>query len=140
MMARGEKGRESRGAKYDLEQRLLGFTCAVIDVVRSLPSDRIGNHIGGQLIRCGSSPLANYAEAQSAESRKDFVHKLKIALKELRESRTWLMVMERKHLSSTPDTLSSALAECNELVAIFRTSITTAEQNRTGQQRASNVE
>ena len=74
-------------ARFDLEERLLNFTCSIIDVVESLPATRAGNHIGGQLIRCGTSPAANYAEAQSAESRNDFIHKLKVVLKELRENR-----------------------------------------------------
>ena len=85
---------QGRNARFDLDERLLNFTCSIIDVVESLSARRAGNHIGGQLIRCGTSPAANYAEAQSAESRKDFIHKLKVVLKELRESRVWLLVIQ----------------------------------------------
>jgi len=73
--------------KYDLGERLLEFTVRIIDVVDALPNTRAGNHIAGQLIRCGTSPAPNYGEAQSAESRNDFIHKIKIALKELRETK-----------------------------------------------------
>jgi len=117
-------------AKYDLEERLLDFTCGVIDVVESLVRTRAGNHIGGQLIKSGTSPAGNYAEAQSAESRADFVHKLKIVLKELRESRVWLIVIQRKKPSRTPARTAEVLSECEELIRIFHKSIATAERNR----------
>ena len=116
--------------EFDLEERLLRFTCNIIDIVESLPNSRAGNHIGGQLIRCGTSPLANYAEAQSAESRSDFIHKLRVVLKELRETRVWLLVIDRKSLSSKPSLVKETLAECVELIAIFRSSIATADANR----------
>ena len=123
------------GRKFDIEDRLLNFAAAVVDIVESLPSARTGNHVAGQLIRCGTSPAANYAEAQSAESRRDFIHKMKICLKELRESRVWLKLIQRKNLSGTPDKVTQAVAECDELIAIFRSSISTAEQNA-GKNRA----
>ena len=122
--------KEDRHVKYDLEERLLAFTSLLIDVLESLPATRVGNHIAGQLVRCGTSPLANYAEAQSAESRKDFVHKLKIVLKELRETRVWMLLIQRKTLSANVDLVNSGLTECDELIAIFRASIKTAQQNR----------
>ena len=115
--------------KYDLEQRLLDLACAVIDIVDSLSPSRAGNHVAGQLVRCGTSPAANYAEAQSAESRKDFIHKLKIILKELRESRMWLLLIQRRELCSRSELMEKALAESNELIAIFRTSAATAQRN-----------
>ncbi len=71
----------------DLEDRMLDFTVRVITVAGSLPTTKVGNHISGQLIRSGSSPAPHYGEAQSAESRADFIHKMKIALKKLRETR-----------------------------------------------------
>jgi len=74
---------KTKNRKYDLAERLLEFSVRIITVVEALPNTVAGNHIGGQLLRCGTSPAPNYGEAQSAESRKDFVHKIKIALKEL---------------------------------------------------------
>ncbi|MBI4840941.1 MAG: four helix bundle protein [candidate division NC10 bacterium] len=66
---------EERGQKqYDLEERLIQFSVRILDLVEALPSTRVGNHIAGQLVRCGTSPAPNYAEARSAESRKDFIH------------------------------------------------------------------
>ena len=72
--------------KYDLEERLIQFALLIIDIVEMLPNTRAGNHIAGQLIRSGTSPAVNYGEAQVAESRDDFIHKMKICLKELKET------------------------------------------------------
>jgi four helix bundle protein len=69
--------------KYDLEERLLEFAVRIIRVVENLPDNKVGNHLGGQLLRSGTSPALNYGEAQAAESRRDFIHKFKIILKEL---------------------------------------------------------
>ena len=77
--------------EYDLGERLVNFSVNVIELVEMLPHSRAGNHVAGQLVRCGTSPAANHAEAQSAESRTDFIHKMKIGLKELRETRVWLL-------------------------------------------------
>ncbi len=84
--------------KYDLEDRLVEFTCRMIDVVEALPNTRTGNYIAGQLIRSCHSPAFNYGEAQAAESRNDFIHKLGIVLKELKECRIALKVITRKEL------------------------------------------
>ena len=70
----------------DLEDRLIDFAVRIINVIEALPNTKVGNHIGGQLLRSGTSPAPNYGEAQSAEFRRDFIHKMKIALKELRET------------------------------------------------------
>jgi len=70
----------------ELENRLINFAVRIINVVEAMPSSKAGNHVAGQLIRSGTAPAPNYGEAQSAESRKDFLHKIKIALKELRET------------------------------------------------------
>ncbi len=80
---------------YDLQERLIEFAVRVLNVVESLPNSRVGNHVAGQLIRSGTSPAPNYGEAQSAESRKDFIHKMKVALKELRETLVWLLNASR---------------------------------------------
>ena len=112
-----------------LESRLIDFAVRVIGVVESLPSTRAGNHIGGQLIRSGTSPAPNYGEARAAESRKDFVHKMKIALKELRESQIWLEILTRKQLADCRE-VAATLAECHELIAIFVSSTRTADRGR----------
>ena len=82
--------------KYDLEERLVNFTCRMIDVVEALPKTRAGNYIAGQLIRSCNSPTFNYGEVQAAESRKDFIHKMGIVLKELKECRTALKIIQKK--------------------------------------------
>lgn len=84
--------------KFDLEERLIDFAVGIIKLAESLPKTRVGNHISGQLIRCGISPAPNYGEAQSAESRANFIHKMKICLKELRETRVWLTMIIRAGL------------------------------------------
>jgi len=119
--------------KFDLEERLIDFTARIVDVVEQLPPTRAGAHIAGQLIRCGTSPLANYAEAQSAESRTDFIHKLKVALKELRETRVWLLLIQRKSMLSESSRIAPLMAECNEVIAIFVASIKTARKNDRGE-------
>ena len=95
-------------------------------MAETLPPTRTGNHVAGQLVRCGTSPAANHAEAQAPESRKDFVHKMRVALKELRETRVWLSLVERKASVETPAGLEDVSAECDELIAIFVASIRTA--------------
>jgi four helix bundle protein len=123
------KDEDKKYRKFDLEERLLNFAIQILEIVEALPRTRIGNHIAGQLIQCGTSPAPNYA-AQSAESRNDFIHKIKVVLKELREVRVWLLLIQRKGLLRVPDKLPPALAECDELIAIFVASIGTAKRNR----------
>jgi len=115
--------------KYDLQDRLIEFSVSVIDVVELLPNTRAGNLIAGQLIRSGTSPAPNYAEAQSAESRRDFIHKIKIALKELRETWVWLKIAQRKKLTKKAQQLKTLMSECDELISIFVASIKTAEKS-----------
>jgi four helix bundle protein len=129
---RSQGGRGASGATYDLQDRLLKFTSRVIDVVEALPGTRVGNHIGGQLIRCGTSPLASYGEAQAAESRADFVHKLKVALKELREVRAWLLLVQQRSLAGPVARLRPLVQECDELISIFFASIRTAQRRQKG--------
>jgi len=116
--------------KYDIEDRLLAFTERLLGVVESLPPTRIGNHIAGQLTRCGTSPLANYAEAQGGESHADFLHKLKVALKELRETRVWLLLVQRKGLVDGAASFQGTIDECNELISILFASVRTAEKRK----------
>jgi four helix bundle protein len=115
---------------FDLEQRLTQFAVRVLAVVEALPRTRAGNHIAGQLVRCGTSPASNYAEAQAAESRSDFIHKMKVCLKELRETRTWLLIIQQKPWIKPPDKLKPLLNECHELISIFVASIGTAQRNK----------
>ena len=115
---------------YDLEERLIDFAIQIIRMAETLPKTRAGNHISGQLIRCGTSPAPNYGEAQSAESRADFIHKMRICLKELRETRVWLLMIVKAHLIKKESILKPLIDENNELIAIFVKSINTAKQKR----------
>ena len=114
---------------YDLQERLIAYAVRVVKLVGTLPKTEAGRHIAGQLLRSGTSPAANYAESQSAESRPDFVHKLKIALKELRESGVWLQIIIRSELLASPDRLTPLLEETDALCAILHKSIETARRN-----------
>ena len=113
----------------DLEDRLVEFAVRIIAVVEALPDTKAGRHVAGQLVRSGTSPAPNYGEAQAAESRNDFIHKMKVCLKELRETLIWLKIIKRKPLA-VPDRLDALLTECDELIAIFVKSISTAQKNK----------
>jgi len=119
--------------EFDLEERLIDFAVRVIRTAESLPKTKIGNHISGQLIRSGTSPAPNYGEAQSAESRADFIHKMRLDLKELRETRIWLLIIVKAGLIKPVSKLDVLINENNQLVSIFVTSIDTAKQNKTSQ-------
>jgi four helix bundle protein len=111
--------------RYDLEERLLEYAARIIRLVERLPDSRAGNHIAAQLLRSGTSPLPNHGEAQAAESRKDFIHKLKICHKELRESRRWLRLIQRVPLLK-PAQVQPLADETEELIRIFAASLRTA--------------
>ena len=115
--------------KFDLEDRFIDFTIRISNVVDEIDDSKLGTNIAGQLIRSGSSPALNYGEAQSAESRKDFVHKMKIILKELKESRICLKIIERKPLITNAKKLAPIMKETEELIAIIYKSIETAKSN-----------
>jgi len=117
------------GTRYDLEERLLEYAAQVIRLVERLPSTRAGNHVAGQLLRSGTSALPNHGEAQAAESRKDFIHKLKICHKELRESARWFRLIAKVPMLEDQE-VDRLIRETEELVRIFATSIRTAERNR----------
>jgi four helix bundle protein len=121
--------------KFNLEDRLLEFASAVIDLSESLPVTRVGNHIAGQVLRSGTSPYPNHGEAEAAESRDDFIHKLKICLKELRETRRWGRLIKRKAWVKDETTLLFVLGECEELIRIFHSSIQTAKRNALAETR-----
>ena len=118
-----------RTLRFDLSDRLIALTVRIIKASEALPDTKAGKHLAAQLLRSGTSPAANHAEAQSAESRADFVHKLKIALKELRETRMWLRVIVEAELIQPPDRLHSLIEETDELVSILFKSIETARKN-----------
>src|ERR1043166_9250633 len=121
--------------KYDLEEGLLKFASAVIDVSEILPRTRAGNHISGQILRAGTSPYGNHGEAQAPESAEDFIHKMKICLKELRETRRWARLIDRKRWLVKDPHLAFVLRESEELIRTFKKSIQTAETNRTANKR-----
>jgi four helix bundle protein len=118
----------ARRPKYDLEERLLKFTASIVRLADSLPNTKAGNHIAGQLLRCGTSPLANHGEVEAAESRKDFLPKLRICLKELRETWRWLRLIGRLELAQDAE-LRGTLSEVEELIRIFAASVRTTEKN-----------
>ena len=124
------KEMKSGERKYDLEDRLIDFAIIISEIVDLLPNTKFGNQIAGQIIRSGTSPALNYGEAMSAESSNDFVHKLKIILKELRECFVCLKIIKRKPLIKPEENLASAYNENNELIAIFVKSIQTAKANQ----------
>jgi len=115
---------------FDIEERLIDFAVRIIRIAESLPKTKVGNHIAGQLIRCGTSPAPNYGEAQSAESRSDFIHKMKICLKELRETKVWLIIIVRANLIKPKSKLEPDIIENDELISIFMTSIKTAKRKQ----------
>ena len=126
---------QNQSRKFDLEDRLLEFASAVIDLSEKLPNTRAGNHVAGQVLRSGTSPYPNHGEAEAAESREDFIHKLKVCLKELRETRRWARLIKRKGWAKDDPTLLFVLSESDELIRIFHSSIQTAKRNALTEQR-----
>jgi len=110
----------------DIQERLVDFAVRIVKLCDNLPSSYVGCHFANQLLRSGTSPAANYAEARGAESNKDFVHKLKICLKELNESNIWLQIMTRSEIFSEAK-MQDISQECNELARIINASIKTAK-------------
>ncbi|QSE97448.1 four helix bundle protein [Fulvivirga lutea] len=111
--------------KFDLEDRLIDYAVAIIRIIENLPVNKATTHLGGQLLRSTTSPALNYGEVQAAESRKDFVHKMQIVLKELRESNNCLKILTRAgYLNET-----KILDETNQLISIFVKSLGTAKKN-----------
>jgi len=114
--------------KFDLDERLIEFASTIIDISEALPKTFAGNHIAGQLVRSGTSPALHYGEAQSAESRNDFIHKMKVAAKELRETFNCLRLISKKRWHSE-ELLAKTIDENNQLISIFVKSIETAQRN-----------
>lgn len=114
--------------QQELENRLIDFAVMIIDVVGLLPSNPAGKHLAGQLVRSGTSPALNYGEARAAESRKDFIHKNKIILKELRESLICHKIIDRSNLlPNAKDFLNKVMKENDELVSIFVSTLKTLD-------------
>jgi four helix bundle protein len=119
---------------FDLEDRLIDFGVRIIRLAQALPRTRVGNHIAGQIIRSGTSPAPNYGEAHGAESRSDFIHKMQICLKELRETRVWLLMRAKANLVKSSSQLDPLIDETNQLISIFVTSVKTAREKQVKQQ------
>ena len=115
---------------FDLQDRLIDFAVRIIKLSNALPETRAGKHICAQILRSGTSPAPNYGEAQSAESKADFIHKLKIALKELRETEIWLKIIVRSGLIQPLESLAPLLKETDELIAILFKSVKTAGKQK----------
>jgi len=115
--------------KFDLEDRLIDYVILISKIVEQLPNSKLGVQISNQLIKSGTSPALSYGEAQSAESRNDFIHKVKIILKELRESYICLKIIRRKPLIDKGDLIGNAEDETNQLISIFVKSIQTVKRN-----------
>ncbi len=114
---------------YNLEERFIDYALMISTIVENTESNKLGNHIADQLIRSGTSPALNYGEAQGAESRNDFIHKFKIILKELKESRVCLKIIRKKPLVKSVSTVDPVLKETEELISIVYQSIKTARLN-----------
>ncbi len=117
--------------KYDLDDRLIDFAVSIIEFVERLPNTKSANHLGGQLLRSGTSPSLNYGEAKGGESKKDFIHKMKVSLKELRESYNCLRILHRAKIYDDEELAIYLINECNELISIFVKSVVTATKNCT---------
>jgi four helix bundle protein len=109
----------------ELEERLINFAVRVVKLSASLPQTPAGKHIAGQILRSGTSPAPNYGEARGAESRADFVHKIRVVLKELNETSVWLRIIERSRLMKT-ELLADIVQENGALCKIFAASLKTA--------------
>ena len=116
--------------KFDLKDRLINYAVRIIKLSERLPDSKAGKHIAGQILRSGTSPAPNYGEALSAESRADFIHKLKVALKELRETEVWLKIIINSKIIEKTDRLIPLIDETDELISILFKSIDTARSNK----------
>jgi len=120
---------DSKITKFDLEERLINFAVMIVEICQNMPDNKASNHLSGQLIRSGTSPALNYEEAQGGESRRDFIHKIKIVIKELRESYICLKIIFRSKLYESEEKIKIVMTENNELISIFVKSAETAQKN-----------
>ena len=117
--------------EFDLQERLVDYAVRIIKLSEALPETKAGKHVSTQILRSGTSPAPNYGEAQSAESKADFVHKLKVALKELRETEIWLKIIAKAKMVRSRSLIVPLLQETDELIAILFTSVETAKKGKT---------
>lgn len=115
--------------KYNLEDRLVKLACLCLEICELLPNSKAAINLEYQLSKSGTAPALLYGEAQAAESRADFIHKMKIALKELRETRINIRIISDSKILKN-EKLEMLFDEVNELIAIFTTSIATAKRNQ----------
>ncbi len=130
-MADHQVGCAAQSRADELEERLINFAVRIVNLSANLPKTPTGKHIAGQILRSGTSPAPNYGEARGAESHADFVHKLRIVLKELNETSVWLRVVERGQLLRK-DLLVDLIRENRELCRIFTSSLKTARGDSQG--------
>lgn len=119
----------------DMQDRLLGFAVRVGKVVDALPDTRLGRHVAGQLVRCGTAAGPNYAEGCVAESRADFVHKLGICRKELNETPFWLRLAAEADLVPRPK-IDPLAEEADHLTRLLSQSVLTARRNAPARRRS----
>ncbi len=121
----------SKERKYDLQERLIDYAVRIINLSEALPETKAARHIASQILRSGTSPAPNYGESQSSESKKDFIHKLKLSLKELRETEIWLKIIVKAQMIEPSSQLGPLLQETSELIAILFSSVRTADEHGT---------
>ena len=120
----------SKEREYDLQDRVIDYAVRIIKLSEALPDTKAGKHVSTQVLRSGTSPAPNYGEAQSAESKADFVRKLKVALKELRETEIWLKIISKAKMIKPASQLAPLLQETDELIAILFKSVETAKKGK----------
>ena len=113
----------------DIEDRLIAFAVRIVMLCDNLPHSRVGNHFAGQLLRSGTTPAAHYVEARNAESNRDFIHKMKLGLKEMNESRIWPRILMEANIMSAVR-LQELHEECEQLCRIFGASISTVKSKQ----------
>jgi four helix bundle protein len=123
-----QAAKHSQSRANELEERLIDFAVRIVKLSATLPRTPAGKHIAGQIMRSGTSPAPNYGEARGAESHADFVHKLRIVLKELNETSIWLRVIKHSQMLRR-ELLVEITAENTELCRIFTASLKTARDN-----------
>lgn len=111
--------------RIEIEKRLINFSAGIIELSRNLNREFVSKHLSSQIIRSSTSSALNYGEAQAAESRKDFAHKISIVLKELRETQINLKIIRQAKLAKNQNSEDNLIKECGELIAIFQKTIIT---------------